>query len=118
MRGVSSHTYPGGQAPAGGFSGVEMSEYYSDGKTVILAGKLADPEQAEARTPQLAARIALALSLVDRASDAELAILAETGVMAAMLKAYRQEHDRLVTEMAETAGCDAASALRPAMAAA
>lgn len=94
-----------------------MSDFYADGRAVLMTGKLADPETATARTAELAARIADALSLVDDASDAELRLLRESGVFAALVKEWRKENARLLAALADEAAGDAAFKLRPALAA-
>lgn len=93
-----------------------MSDFYADGCVVQMAGKMADPEMGAMKTPQLAARTADALGLVDEASDTELRLLRESGVFADLVKAWRKENARLLAALADEAAGDAAFKLRPALA--
>lgn len=85
-----------------------MTEYYADGRKVMMRGKMADFDIGAMSTPQLAAQTALCLTLLSDASDNELASLVEAGAGADLVKAYRKAHEQIARDAAEIAGADAA----------
>lgn len=82
--------------------------YVADSLSVRQADRSFDREVGEMKTSQLAKRAALCLTLLDDASDAELASLVEAGAGADLIKAYRKAHEQIARDAAETAGADAA----------